>query len=166
MREQIAQIAADKAHLECGMAMDRALLAEQGRMIGDYKDFAAAVADAVGREAVIAGEPTFLAISEPKRPSFEMVAKQRLPLMACVDAMPINAVLRPEIMRLLEVDAIRDSLSQQMHVRVRFANGDVGYAMSELAIQRMPEKELVRTIVPEIVTLFARQLKEKRKREG
>lgn len=153
MREQIAQ-------LEQSVEMDRALLTRQSRKIGDYESFVQIVGEAVGREAVISGKPTLLKIGGGSRHEFQMIPRQPPLSLECLDSgFEDTAAIRVEIMRLLNVKAIRDSLSRQMHVRVQFADGNVGYAMSDCAIDRMSEEELIRVIVPEISRLLMRQLK-------
>jgi hypothetical protein len=73
--------------------------------------------------------------------------------------------VRYEVIRLLDIQAVRDQLRGQMHFRVQLAGGVVGYAISEMALTRMPREELERRLVPEMAAAISRLLSEEVKKK-
>jgi hypothetical protein len=67
-------------------------------------------------------------------------------------------------MRLLEVDAVRDAIRPQMHFRVQLREGDTAYALSDSAISRMSDYDLIRKIAPEMARMLVIKLRQQRRR--
>lgn len=67
-----------------------------------------------------------------------------------------------ESMRLLNVDVVRDDFDRLLHARVRLADGQVRYAISESALEMESASSLVDCIAPEIARQLAEALQARR----
>jgi hypothetical protein len=152
MREKMAQ-------LEDGAQRDSALLAIQRSELHSHKSFLMMVADRVGRTAIIAGEPARLNLSAPRGDFVKAVMQDMSALSFMGGDYVQTAAIQHEVMRLLDVDVIRRTLSREMHVIVRLGDGSAGYAISEMAIRNMGEDEIVRLIAPQIAGHLAKALR-------
>ena len=80
-------------------------------------------------------------------------------------AKPITGVpssyekLTYEVLRLLNMEAVRDRMSGHLHFHVELAGKGVTYGISERAIRDLTPEFLERRIAPEIAKLLVRYLK-------
>jgi hypothetical protein len=151
--------------------MDRALLDQQARELREARDFARDVARAVGRSCVYAGVALPQSFHADRYEAATYGMRVALPPeIRHVDAFGSTVMLtveqvRYEVIRLLDIQAVRDQLRGQMHFRVQLAGGVVGYAISEMALTRMPREELERRLVPEMAAAISRLLSEEVKKK-
>lgn len=118
------------------------------------------VAAQVGRHALIAGEPSPFEFTLPcGQKKFSMVPHQPLMMMDPCDSLAIDAQLHHQTMNLLEVEAVRDHFSKQMHCMVRLAGKGAGYSISTAALQQGGRDQLVRTISGQIAEHLLLQIR-------
>jgi hypothetical protein len=128
-------------------------------------DFARQVAEVVGREAIIAGEPVELDYQYQRR-------ERRLDSIRHWPYKPVPAFwpwqevanapiewVRAETLHLLDIQLIADVLRHQMHAMVTIADEDAAYAISGSALRRMSAREIEASIAPHIARMLAARLK-------
>ncbi len=126
--------------------MDRDLLEHQSRTIADLREWLQMIADEVGHQAVLAGEPTIL--EGQGYDGMRVVPHKDLP---CLGDTPLfTQSFAVEVLRLLDVEVIRSNLNRQMHVLVALADKQVAYAITESAIFGLSRSALVRLLAPRI----------------
>lgn len=158
-REALAAEVARVEALEHARTMDAGLLAKQGRSLEELRARLAEVAYLVGHGSIIAGHPTELTGGfdgmrvVPKKPlaPFEMRGDV-LEAVTC------------EVLRLLEVDVVRDRFARWMHFRVQLSNARAAYGITESAIHGMPVDAIERLLLPQIAADLARLLAQELKR--
>lgn len=150
MREQI------KAS-EASRAMDRGLIAEQGRKLRDAEDYQRSVARIVGENAIAAGKPSMMQMTAYGDFQIAPRGQPRMPSYMHSHPVSMDAV-RAETMRLLHIDVIRDITATQLHCRVMLKDKKAGYAISDLALMQMSKQELRHVIHREIADGLARLL--------
>lgn len=144
------------------LEMARTDLIEKGHRLREADDFARDVARAVGRSCVYAGVALPQSFSmdryEAAKYGMRVVSPQEFRgIEEFSNTMNVEQV-RFEVVRLLDIQAVRDKLRSQMHFRVQLADNVVGYAISESALSFMTHKELERILVMEITEEIARAL--------
>lgn len=164
LQAEVAASAQERAAQYAGaLERDHALLKWHGKKLDDAKDFLESIASMVGREAIIAGEPTDFQWHE----KIDRIRTFPRP----APSMSVNFGggmtmdhIRYEVLRLLDVEAIRASMSRQMQVLVTLGDEEVYYAISEEALFELGEEELVQKFIRPMSIQLARKLKERWKR--
>lgn len=118
----------------------------------------------VGRQALAAGIPTNFNADWLKHGKKNF----RLPVPVFAAEAPSYGVrcteeavmVHDEIMRLLEVEAVRSQVSRAMHVRVTFDDIPIGYALSDSALRSLPETMLADRIARELRPLLVNAIQE------
>lgn len=162
LRAELAAQAERVAGLESAHIMDRALLADQSDALQQAKEFAAEVAYAVGRNAILAGEPQKLLWEGDRRDADRL----RIPVwqddVPATDygRLPVSAMplVHNECLRLLEVVAVRDMLRREVHAKVDMAGQQVAYGIGERALAMMTQRELLGRLVPVIASQLGQAL--------
>lgn len=167
MREEIA-IAKDDARFIAARAKE--YLDDRNQAMGQLRDMQRMleeIAGMVGRKSLAAGNPTRFEANWLKtgQKNFRLPAPIFAQTNYCYGGpsrQEIAVMAHDEIMRLLEVDAVRDPISRAMHVRVMFDDIAMGYALSDSALHAMPEEVLAEKMINELFPLLKdaiRQLK-------
>lgn len=168
MREQIAAAeissAAALGHANMMRAMlelERGLLHETSEKLHSLTEFFSLVANRVGKYATIAGPmPAFMK-------NAVVHDRWRVPVMPPVSAKPFDftkagasdmAAIQEEILRLLDVDVVRDHFAHQMAIKATLADQRIGYMISESAIRKMSLQELTDRLAPMVAQEIAREL--------
>lgn len=146
-REALAAAQTRVDDLERAHAMDRGLLEHQSRTIADLREWLQMIADEVGHQAVLAGEPTIL-LEGQGYDGMRVVPHKDL---LCLGGTSLfTQSFAVEVLRLLDVEVIRSNLNRQMHVLVALADKQVAYAITESAIFGLSRAALVRLLAPRI----------------
>lgn len=161
--EAIHQAGLASRHAEGKQLADAACARAHDRET-DMRLMLEATAIIVGRQALAAGIPTNFEADWLKhgKKNFRL----RAPMF--VSDTPSYGVQRgetaimvhDEIMRLLEVEAIRRPVSRMMQVLVTFDNIPIGYALSDNALHSMPETLLADRIAREMRPLLVNAIQE------
>lgn len=155
-RAEIASAQSMIASLANSRAMDQGLLQYQSWKISDLRAQLCAIAQEVGHQSALVGVESFLA------GGFDGIRMTPAPLLL---AKPITGVpsayekLTYEVLRLLNMEAVRDRMSGHLHFHVELAGKGVTYGISESAIRDLTPEFLERRIAPEIAKLLVRYLK-------
>lgn len=161
-REALAYAAQSLDLEKQGRKMAEAVARESTARVRTLKELLGEFAYRVGRYAIAEGVPAkFTSDWLGRRPNF------RLPVMPEFDARAIfsNASMYDtmticnEVMRVLDVQVVRDHMKRDMHVRLYFDEHRVGYALSDHAVRNLTRAELVSRIAPEIATFLVDLLK-------
>jgi hypothetical protein len=164
-REALAQAGHALLLEKEGRIMAEAVARESSARARTLKELLEDFASRVGRYAIAEGVPAkFASDWLGRRSNF------RLPVMPDVDAsaMLSNAsmydtmTICDEVMRVLDVEVVRDHMKRDMHVRLYFDEHRVGYALSDHAVRNMTRAELVGRIAPEIATFLVDLLKKEK----
>lgn len=162
-REAIAAAEQNIKKLQWATRMNLELLDLQRRKLRDAEDFQREVAEIVGRQAIIAGEPTSLNLG---RTTFKQADGWRViaprPLPSIEELMAPTMALEPmryEVLRLLDIELVADKMRGQMHAWVQIAGAEVCYAMTESAFRGMTDHELMHRLVEPIARQLAMELK-------
>lgn len=168
MRAEVASAKAETA-LTAGVARDNAAARDKALdRVVDLESMLDDTARMVGSKAMAAGEPTAFEADWLRmgKGHFSMTPQQMLPTAVSYGYQRETAtMIQDEIMRLLEVEPIREALSRMMHVRVTFDDISMGYALSDSALREVPEDVLARRMAKELQPLLIdaiRELKGKR----
>lgn len=160
MREELAAKQERVANLETGMAMDRGLLRDQSEKLSNLKEMMGEFAERVGRYAIAEGVPTmFDADWLMRKQSFGMSIEMGVPSFAYHGAMLDSYRVHDEVMRILDVEVVRNHMARNMHCRLQFDGHQIGYAISDHALVGMTSDELARRITPEVVRMLMLELK-------
>lgn len=168
MREQIAQEEQRAAQasnqatmMRTMLELERGLMRETSDKLRDLEEFFGLVAARVGEYATISGlEPKYIR----DMPRFD---QWRTPVQTPAPIEPFSfenisamdtVTIQDEIMRLLEIDVVRDNFAHQLHVRGLLGDGKIGYSISESALRRMTQQEITDRLVPEIAREVGREL--------
>lgn len=158
-REALASANSSIEGLRIGRTMDAGLLIDMGRRLRDADDFARAVGEMVGREAIIAGEPVDTGLTAYRIDgSMRALPNERVQARPSFDIPMSASNVRIEVLRLLDIKVIADSMSRQMHCHVTLDDKTIAYAISDSALLRMTRSELERRMVPEIARQLADEL--------
>lgn len=166
-REALAASEQSISDLETAMTLDRALLRDQGRRLREYEYFQRDVVDLVGREAVIAGEPTTLDLKWDERDGDRIhhAPYQPLTMARIIDrSWQDSYAVRDEVLRLLQVETVAEPMRQQVHARVTLADERVGYAISESALQRLSRDQIRKAIGEPMLRMLVDALMKRRQR--
>lgn len=162
-REQIAHEQQQSAALRVALEMDTAMLCLQSKKLREAEDYARQVASIVGREAVIAGEPTNLDARFQGKDHYKVVRRVEPELIAFGGTVPDVVEMRYETLRLLRIKKISDNVSMQIHMYVSLADKTSAYCISERALANMPPDMLVdflrERIADQMATLLVRELR-------
>ncbi len=168
-REALAQAHAELQERELasretlrGAEMALVAYIEARDKLKEAEDFMREVASIVGRESIIAGEPTPLMVGMTKdeAASYGIGYSPR----AEVPTFDITATdmsieqMRYEILTVLDVKAVRDVMRACVNLRVTFSDKTIGYTLSQMAIARMTKSELHARLAPEIAHDISRAL--------
>jgi hypothetical protein len=128
-------------------------------------DTFAAIASLVARHSVLAGVPTTLNKNQPWLGDDRMNVALVEPLDFNDFAnIPVNSCVQQEVLRLLEVKAVRDSLRGVIHAHVHLAGSSKVYGVSETALRRMSMQELTycieRELAPQLARALSKELKQ------
>lgn len=154
MREALAAEQARGQKLEAARLMDAGLLERQRERLDFLHEFLDFVAREVGRDSIFAGEPRHLGGGHDR---MRVSTYQPIPS-RWNSPVPQLQAITSEVLRLLEVDAIRDRMANQVHVRVGLADGRVGYAISEKALASLKPGDLERLLLPQVARDITRAL--------
>lgn len=164
MRAEVANAKAETAMI-AGVARDNA--AARDRALDHATDLEGMLYDAarvVGNTALVAGEPTKFEADwlRAGKGRFRMQPPQFMPAVPSFgDLRGETAVMiHDEVMRLLEVEPIRESLSRMMHVRVTLDEIPLGYAVSDSALHGVPEDILAEKMARELRPLLVNAIQE------
>lgn len=171
MREEIADLNSEKKSIS---ARAKEYLDDRNQAMGQLRDMQRMleeIAGMVGRKSLAAGNPTKFEANWLKtgKKNFRLPAPIFAQTNYCYGGpsrQEMAVMAHDEIMRLLEVEAIRDPISRAMHVRVTFDDIAMGYAISDSALHAMPEEVLGEKMVNELFPLVVdaiRELKRKSK---
>lgn len=146
------------ANLMAIQSMDRGLISHQSEHLADLRAQICTIAQEVGHQSVLLGEKTFLSNGFDS-----MRMEPWKPLESVSDFAP-RAVsqwikINTEVIRLLNVDIVREHFRGQIHFDVDLAGKGVAYGISESAIRDLTPEFLERRIAPEIAKLLVRYLK-------
>jgi hypothetical protein len=165
-REEIAARDLRLAQLDSGLAMTNGLLRNSTEEKQLLREQLAKIANRLGRYAVGAGLPVPF--------QFPHLRRQREFYMGVIHPMPLSPLdltnsavdtcckISREIMRILDVEVVRDHMSRDLHCRLFFDGHMIGYALSDHAIQRMTSEELTEKIAPEITYLLVKEIQKAR----
>lgn len=136
----------------------------------DMQQMLEEIAGMVGRKSLAAGEPTKFEVTWLKtgQKNFVLPAPIFAQTNYCAGRPSpdeMSLMVHQEIMRLLEVETIRNPISRMMHVRVLFDDISMGYALSDAALFEVPEEILARRMASELFPLLldaVRKMKGKR----
>lgn len=161
-REALAQ--ADQAVLleREGRYMAEAVARESSARARTLKELLGEFASRVGRYAIAEGVPAkFTSDWLGRQPNFRLPVMPELDVSAMfsIASMYDTVTICAEVMRVLDVQVVRDHMKRDMHVRLYFDEHRVGYALSDHAVRNMTRAELVGRITPEIATLLVDLLK-------
>lgn len=154
MREALAAAQATADRLDYARELDQALLRNQSSTISKLREFFLEVGQMVGRASVIAGEPPFLSNGFD---GMRLTPFGRHPAMAPTNP-PEFEKFQDEILRILSIEAIRDTFSKAVHFRVGLADKEAAYGISESALDMMPAEMLESRIAHEIASQIAEVL--------
>lgn len=161
-REALVQAAQSLGQEREARQMAEAIARESSARARTLRELLGEFASRVGRYAIAEGVPAkFESDWLGRRPNF------RLPVMPEFDVSAIfsNAsmydtmTICDEVMRVLDVEVVRDHMKRDMHVRLYFDEHRVGYALSDHAVRNMTRAELVGRLAPEIATFLVDLLK-------
>lgn len=161
-REALAQVTQSLEQEREGRQMAEAIARESGARERTLKGLLGEFASRVGCYAIAEGVPASFTADWLGR-----VKHFRLPVSPELDASAMfsNAsmydtmAICDEVMRVLDVEVVRDHMKRDMHVRLYFDDHRVGYALSDHAVRNMTRVELVSRIAPEIATFLIDLLK-------
>jgi hypothetical protein len=162
MREELAAKAERVSNLETGMAMDRVLLRKQGDDLSELRHLLGEFTDRVGRYAIAADIPDpreSRNLDLSRMPNFRMPVPQRAAINFSNMTVESTAAFCDEVMSVLDVHPVHESMSHDMHCRLTFDGMPIGYAISRHAVRNLTRDELVRRIVPEIAYFLEAELK-------
>lgn len=161
-REALAEAGKRNELLEAAIKLDRGMLRRLREKLERAEAFQREVAEIVGRQAVIAGEPTSMnlgrvtfqqadgwRVTPPRHFSLVELAHQPMEL----------EPLRAEVLRLLDIELIADKMRGQMQAWVTIAGAEVCYGMTEAAFRGMTDHELMRRLVEPVARQLALELK-------
>ncbi|HWV64100.1 MAG TPA: hypothetical protein VN019_10745 [Oxalicibacterium sp.] len=149
-REQIAEAERVKANLIQCLDGARAVLHEKSDKLADLQEFFKQVACQVGEHAIISGLEVGYMRNGQMMDGHRMPVCSPSPLDLPSNIESETITIQDEIMRLLEIDVVRDHFNRQMNVRAHLADGKVGYLISESAIMMMRPNELHQRLVPQV----------------
>lgn len=158
MREEIAAVTAARA-------TDGLLLRDMRRQLDEAHDFAEAVREAVGRNAIIAGVPNRINYKMPEgeRSFYQPAPMPRHAINYEPAIMDVDSyAFRNEVMHLLDIEAVRSVVAMEQHVLVNLADHRVGYAISAEALRRLSERELRNVIAPQITQFLIKSIMTRR----
>lgn len=165
MREELASKDTRVAQLDSGLAMSNGLLRKTSQDISMLRDAIKGISQRVGHMAMLEceAEPFEGANLDYRRMrKFYLEVPKMYDVRsyepAMIDTMSALHVAR-EVMHVLDVDTLRDRMSQQLHCRVYFDGHEIGYSMSEQAIRGYGAEALARKIAPEIARALAEKIK-------
>jgi hypothetical protein len=129
------------------------------RIIDRHEQYEAALAKMVGDYAIGVGEPISMALRAFDPGSIRM--ELSLPLKLGSIRLDSNAAIniRTEVLKLLEVEAVRERMSRITHCRISLAGNDVGYTISDSALNEMPIGFLASKIGQEIATELVKAIR-------
>ncbi len=148
MREQVAQ-------LQQGMAMDRALLADQRSRLDGLREEIRAAKRIAGAHAVL---------FSPERVHWEIEARQvvRRPVVGSVPrgfiGDPMKETFETVDLDVMLADAQITDWERRVHLQVTFRDSRVGYAITRQALEGIPKDELVRMLTREMAPMLAQQI--------
>jgi len=152
MRERIG-------NLEEAIFMDRALQKRQRAMIDDLAQELANARRITNNLAVIfEASDRPMQLSGPARREIQVMKQLQLKP-SSIDSWGEHAGVEQLPLPVMVAELDQDKLAGAIHTRVRFGDGQWGYAVSELAIQAMPFDVLVERLTKELAHQIAHDLK-------
>lgn len=155
-RAEIASAQSMIASLVNSRAMDQGLLQNQSWKLSDLRDQLCDIAQEVGRQSALVGVETFLGGGYDGMRITPVPLSLTNPIASSPSA---YEKLTFEVLRLLNVEAVRDRMRGHLHFHVELAGKGVTYGISESAIRDLTPEFLERRLAPEIAKLLVRQLK-------
>lgn len=146
------------AALEHSRLLDSGLIAQLRVQGGELRDQLRYIAYEVGHQSVLLGEKTFLSHGfdgmriEPWKPQEPMLVSDPASVAKWVN-------IAAEVVRLLNVNVVREHFRGHIHFDVGLAGKGVAYGISESAIRDMTPELLENRIAPEIAKELVRLLK-------
>lgn len=144
-----------------------AKIADQWKDMHDFRNrelssltrFFEMVARRVGRESILVGGEAEAEIHSPDVREFRAHVNPELEFVG-IGASPVTTEgVKLEIMRRLEVKAVRDVFRRQIVVRCFLGNVDFGIAVSQTLLERSTEEEIAHTLSKELACRLAHEIK-------
>jgi hypothetical protein len=129
------------------------------RELDKLQGFFAEVAQRVGRESILVGGEADANLVDPDVRNFMAYPRPKYDSRRRNFSEPVSSIVKSEIMRRLEVVAVRDVFEQQIVVRCYLNNKTVGIALSDTFLQRSTEQEISNRIAQELAQSLASAIK-------
>lgn len=164
MREALhmAELAAEREY--AGRMMAEGIARDNSRKLAALRENMAEVVGRIGNYAIAEGIPTtFQADWLARNERFNLPVHQPFPsIFDCLaTGMHATATVHQEVMRVLDIQVVRDEMARDLHCRIEFDGIRLGYGISAHAVDKMGRAELVRRMTPEIALMLANELKGK-----
>lgn len=161
-REALEQANAQLVQQVVARTMAEELMRSSIERTQEYKRLLGQFTSRVGRYAIAENIPaSFTADWLGRMSQFRLLVKPEFD----ADSMFSNAALHDvtticaEVMRVLDVEVVRDHMKRDMHVRLHFDDHHVGYGISDHAIRNLPRKDLIDHIARETAIFLVEKLK-------
>lgn len=165
-REEIAAIAMVAKQQENAARRCRDDLNQARQEAEHLRAHMASIASRLSRYAVAASVPVKFETDFLERcPQFRMTVQPDLGRSLSswkTEPAMTDACIYQEIMRVLTVDCIRQSMNRDMHCLLSFDGHDIGYAISDHALRNMTDAELTMKIGPAITSLLVLEISKAR----
>lgn len=155
-RAELASAQAMISSLENSRAMDQGLLQHQSWKMADLRAHLCEIAQEVGRQSALVGVETCLGGGFD---GMRMTLPPPMPTTPITSSPCAYEKLTFEVLRLLDVEAVRDRMRGHLHFHVELAGKGVTYGITESAIRDLTPEFLERRLAPEIAKLLVQQLK-------
>lgn len=129
------------------------------RELSSMNRFFEMVARRVGRESILVGGEAEADIDSPDVREFRAHVIPDLEFVGIGPSSMTTECVKMEIMRRLDIKAVRDVFSQQIVVRCFLGNVDFGIALSETLLKRSTEEEIAHTLSKELARRLAHEIK-------
>lgn len=151
--------------LQAAMQMDRGLMTSMGRKLRDANEQIEQVHRVLGEHTALL-PPKRMALPGPAldRINLRMVGPVNLTQHGMKDVWADPMRMLPLPVLLTRVKREGNPYEDAVHIKVTFGDGQVGYALSELAIQTTPTDVLVQEISRAVAERLVSELKARRSR--